>query len=421
MHNALRSVLVPLESQRPACNDPARRSVGQEPLARAGSRFAGWARDAVFRRNHRHRLVYNACWEDPALDRSLLQLDSASRLVVITSAGCNVLDYLLDDPAEIHAVDVNPRQTALLELKLALFESGNFDDLQKMFANGSHERADEVLLRLRGRLRPDAAAYWRSKRHYFDPGHFKGSFYFQGSSGDVAWLMRKLVLARSPDLWTDVRALLDARSLEEQQVIFDRIEPRLWNRFTRWLIGRQSTMSLLGVPRAQTRLITDAFPEGMLGFVRAKLRHVATQIPMRDNYFWRVYVDGCYSPGCRPNYLQEQHFDSIRRRSGRVRTYTTSLEGFLRISSGKYSHFVLLDHQDWLAGHDPEGLAEEWTAILRNSRRGTRILFRSAAPRVDYLPPFVLERVRFRPELTDKAHPKDRVGTYGSLHLGEVV
>ena len=48
---------------------------------------------------------------------------------MITSAGCNALDYLLDSPREIQAVDVNFRQNALLELKLALFARRNFDDL----------------------------------------------------------------------------------------------------------------------------------------------------------------------------------------------------------------------------------------------------------------------------------------------------
>jgi hypothetical protein len=40
-------------------------------------------------------------------------------VVMITSAGCNALDYVLDLPAEIHAVDVNSRQNALLQLKLS--------------------------------------------------------------------------------------------------------------------------------------------------------------------------------------------------------------------------------------------------------------------------------------------------------------
>ena len=32
---------------------------------------------------------------------------------MITSGGCNALDYLLDEPRRIYAVDMNPRQNAL--------------------------------------------------------------------------------------------------------------------------------------------------------------------------------------------------------------------------------------------------------------------------------------------------------------------
>ena len=40
-------------------------------------------------------LVYNACWEDPAVDRRALRIGPDDRMLVITSAGCNVLDYAL--------------------------------------------------------------------------------------------------------------------------------------------------------------------------------------------------------------------------------------------------------------------------------------------------------------------------------------
>jgi S-adenosylmethionine-diacylglycerol 3-amino-3-carboxypropyl transferase len=73
-------------------------------------------------------LVYNCCWEDPAVDRRALDLRADDTMLVITSAGCNVLDYALTGPARIHAVDANPRQTALLELKLAGIRQLDFDD-----------------------------------------------------------------------------------------------------------------------------------------------------------------------------------------------------------------------------------------------------------------------------------------------------
>ena len=52
--------------------------------------------ESVFKRVHGNNLVYNTCWEDPCCDRQLLELDAKSRVVMITSAGCNALDYALD-------------------------------------------------------------------------------------------------------------------------------------------------------------------------------------------------------------------------------------------------------------------------------------------------------------------------------------
>src|SRR5215510_12668370 len=73
----------------------------------------------LFKVVHNRNLIYNTCWEDPALDREALALGPADRVVVITSAGCNALDYLLAGAGEVNAVDVNPIQNALLELKVA--------------------------------------------------------------------------------------------------------------------------------------------------------------------------------------------------------------------------------------------------------------------------------------------------------------
>jgi S-adenosylmethionine-diacylglycerol 3-amino-3-carboxypropyl transferase len=79
-----------------------------------------------------------------------------------------------------------------------------------------------------------------------------------------------------------------------------------------------------------------------------------------------------------------------------------------------------LDHQDWLAWHDTDLLLEEWEEIFQNSRKGAKILLRSAGPDLRFLPEIVTARLRFFPELTQPLHQQDRVGTYGSLHLAEV-
>jgi S-adenosylmethionine-diacylglycerol 3-amino-3-carboxypropyl transferase len=142
------------------------------------------AHDLLFKTIHQRYLIYNMCWEDPRIDRQLLGLDQHSKVVVLTSAGCNALDYLLDAPAEIHAVDVNPRQNALLQLKLALIRArGDFGDLERMFRQGSHPRFRELYTALRPQLPHYAAAFWDKKIAYFDAANRKRSFYYHGTCG----------------------------------------------------------------------------------------------------------------------------------------------------------------------------------------------------------------------------------------------
>ena len=61
----------------------------------------------MFNMVHGRNLVYNTCWEDPRLDRVALELGPNDNVLVITSAGCNALDYALDAPNSVHAVDMN--------------------------------------------------------------------------------------------------------------------------------------------------------------------------------------------------------------------------------------------------------------------------------------------------------------------------
>jgi S-adenosylmethionine-diacylglycerol 3-amino-3-carboxypropyl transferase len=98
--------------------------------------MADWVSGRVFNLVQRHNLVYNTCWEDPRLDRQALDLGPDDTVLVITSAGCNALDYALTGVKHVHAVDMNPRQNALLELKLAGIRHLDFGTFFQMFGRG---------------------------------------------------------------------------------------------------------------------------------------------------------------------------------------------------------------------------------------------------------------------------------------------
>ncbi len=377
--------------------------------------------DRVFRMVHGNRLVYNTCWEDPRLDRRLLGIDGESRVVVITSAGDNALEYLLDNPVSVDCVDVNYRQNALLEFKRGVFSGFDHETLFSFFGEGGKRGCEHLYRVIRKELPEFAADYWDEHIGYFKPSGCRRSFYYHGTAGTMAWLFSRVLGVVKPGVRGRLLRMLEAESLDEQRSLYHELEPKFWDRLSDWIVGRQTTMTMLGVPRPQVALIVKKHPDGVRGYVKEKIRRVFTELPLHENYFWRVYITGRYTRECCPEYLKDEHFDTLRGKMSSLCSHTCTLTGFLHENPGQYTHFVLLDHQDWLAGHAPDALREEWEYILDNAAPGARVLMRTAGLDVSFIPGDIRERLYFFDDMTAPMHDLDRVGTYGSQHLAMVI
>jgi S-adenosylmethionine-diacylglycerol 3-amino-3-carboxypropyl transferase len=370
--------------------------------------------DLVWRNN----IVYNQCWEDPAVDREALELRPEDRVLVITSAGCNALDYALLG-AKVVAVDANPRQNHLLELKRAGIRALDWSAFFELFGQGGTALSREIYAALRRELPDDARAFWDREIRLFDPSQAGGSFYFRGSSGLVARLMRFHIdhVARSRPL---VDRVLSAVSLEEQQELYRReLRPRVLGERLLRAVAHPAVMTLVGVPGPQRELLAEA-AGGLPAFLRRCLDHVMSVALLRDNYFWSVYVTGRYRRDCCPEYLKPESF--ARLKSGlvdNVRCVTSTVTDCLRQDREGFGAFVLLDHMDWLA-NTPHVLEEEWEQIFAAARPGARVIFRSGSSSARFLPVSVARRLLFEPERAKILHARDRVGTYGSFHIARL-
>jgi S-adenosylmethionine-diacylglycerol 3-amino-3-carboxypropyl transferase len=387
---------------------------------------------AIFQNIHSNNLIYNTCWEDPRCDRALLELNADSRVVMITSAGCNALDYALDKPAEINCIDMNPRQNALLDLKIAAIQHTDAHNLFQLFGTGAHNDAKDLYRSvLRPHLPAFARQYWDKSIHFFVPKGVRKSFYWHSTSGIVAWFFNKYLKMRSKTHQI-AQQLFAATDMTEQRDLYGQLERNMFSGFIKWLMSQHLFMCLLGVPESQQKMLLEmpnakntgekpVYTEGAtVGFIQRSLRHVFTQLPIKDNYFWQLYFNGKYTQDCCPNYLKSENHAILKAETRKIHTHTATITNFLDRNPAKYSHYILLDHQDWLAANDRAALIEEWRAILNNSRQGTRILLRSAADEVNFFPSFVHDQVVFEKEKTAETHQIDRVGTYGSVYLGIV-
>src|SRR5262249_52578290 len=154
--------------------------------------------------------------------------------------------------------------------------------------------------------------WWDRHIDFFEGRSWHQSFYYRGTAGFGVKLVLRLVRGLR-DLWDAVEALLEARTVDEQREVYEsRLRDRLWTPWLKWFLSQPATLSLVGVPKGQHEEMLARYPSGAADYIRDCFETVVMRLPFQDNYFWRVYVKGRYTPTCCPEYLKRENFDRLR-------------------------------------------------------------------------------------------------------------
>jgi S-adenosylmethionine-diacylglycerol 3-amino-3-carboxypropyl transferase len=367
-------------------------------------------------------LVYPQIWEDPVVDMAAMDIRPDHHIVAIASGGCNVLSYLAADPAKVTAIDLNHAHVALVKLKLAGLRHLPGWDAYYRFFGEADDRSNIRAYRtyLRPVLDATTRRYWerRSLTGRRRLSHFKSNIYSKGLLGRFIGMGHAAARLYGHDL----RDLLRARSIEEQRRYFsDVIAPLFDRKLVKWVTSRKMSLYGLGIPPAQYEALSGGMP--MPDVLRERLRRLACDFPLRENYFaWQAFGRSYAPGGCGPlpPYLQEKNFAAIRSRAGRVEVRHQSFTDAVNAMAPASAHrFVLLDAQDWMTDAQ---LASLWAGITHAAAPGARAIFRTAGDS-DILPGRVpaeiLGQWRYLGERSAELARRDRSCIYGGFHIYE--
>lgn len=372
-----------------------------------------------------NHLVYPQIWEDPNPDADALKIGPQSRILTISSGGCNVLNYLCRQPKSITAVDLNATHLALLKLKICALR--HFPDHETFFRFFGH--ADQISNKLsyekfiQPNLDSQSRQYWESRHTPFGRKrylYFCDGFYKQGLLGRFIganhWLTRRMGL--------NVSSILEANSLQEQAEIFDRcIRPFFQKQLIRLLSNRSLVMYPLGIPPAQFKLLRDVSEQGMIGIILSRVEKMACNFPISENYFaWQAFGRKYDTENRKaiPDYLKEEHFASLRGSLDRLEIHHSSLSHHLKtLPNHSLDGFVFLDALDWM---DRKQLTQLWREVQRTSSDSGRVVFRTTSgisPIENDLPLDLQTHWRTDELTNEKFLNRDRSSVYGGFHLYE--
>lgn len=373
--------------------------------------------------------VYNQIWEDPRVDIEALELERRSRILTISSGGCNALNYLLESPLSVTAVDLNRHHVYLLDLKIAAAKFlPDHSSFFNFFGRGLHKENFQNYQRyIRPNLDEDVRKFWDSasffgklrggsRIDYFT----KGGLYEHSRNGYFLRFFHRL----APLLGSRPEKVLAAENREQQIELFEKhIAPFFDSRLIKFIGKLPVTMFGLGIPPQQYDELKKEISEGgtLIDIYRERVRKLAVDFPINENYFaWQAFARkyDIENRKALPDYLKETNFPLLRENIGKITTGIGSVTDVIKNApKNSFDRFVFLDAQDWM---NAEMIADLWSTIATRGGEGSRIIFRTAgasSPLEQNLPAELLRKFEYKAEISRELFARDRASIYGGFHL----
>jgi S-adenosylmethionine-diacylglycerol 3-amino-3-carboxypropyl transferase len=373
--------------------------------------------------------VYNQIWEDPRVDLEALRLDEKSRILTISSGGCNALNYLCESPQQVTAVDLNRHHIFLLRLKIAALRFlPTYEDFFNFFGHGKHEtNLANYKQFISPNLDPGARKFWESNgflgrlMHGRRINYFRrGGLYEHSRNGYFLRFFHKFarVLGCKPD------EVLKAKTPDEQADLYEKYINPFFDSFLIQTIGKMPvTVFGLGIPPQQYEELKKDLSSGetVVDIYRARAKKLAVEYPIYENYFAWQALGRRYDTENRqaiPEYLKADRYPILKANAERITAEIGSITDKIKNSpAGTFNRFVFLDAQDWM---NAEVLTDLWSAIAEKGEPGSRIIFRTAgksSPLESALPAELLARFGYEAEESRELFKQDRASLYGGFHL----
>lgn len=241
------------------------------------------------------RVVFAQVREDVALESSLAR----GRALCIASGGDTAFGLLLGGAKRVTAVDVNPAQLYLVELKLAAIERLDYADLVAAVVSD----ARPAYRRLREALSGPASVYFDANENDLRIG-LQNCGVVDRAIAKAMRVFQRLIHRRET-----VESMLSQPTLDAQRT-FHRDRWDTW----KWRAANNIAHTRFAYTAAYGSRFGSAVPRGFARVMRRNMDVTLADVPVaRNAYVWQTLL-GHYPPGGGPDWLSKANVASLRQR-----------------------------------------------------------------------------------------------------------
>lgn len=311
------------------------------------------------------KLSYSIGNEDWKTEQAALQIKPSDRIICVTASGDRPLNLLTSECNEIVAIDANPIQNHLLELKMEALKVFNFQEYLQFLGIESHHNRIDLFNKVAQNLSAQCRQFWLMRNKSIKKG-----IIYEGTIEKLCKFLSQMVhMLRGS---SKVKKLFEFDCIEKQKAFLESDwKTKGWQKaleiclnpwLTRTFVGDPGLYLSIGKNITPGRYVYDrmnAFLEKNLAKESLLLSLILNGKPMKE----------AFSP-----YLTETGAKQIVPRLDRLKTETAHLVDYLEAAPDQsFDCFSLSDVASYLTYPDFVRLVK---AVVRTGRPGARFCMR---------------------------------------------
>ncbi len=295
-------------------------------------------------KNVDHNLIrYSLVWEGANTLYRGLDLQPQDDILMITSAGCNVLNALLKNPKQLTAIDINPEQNRLLLFKKHIIEKHKHQILIDLMGFCGRDAVTKAWKEVATTLDPEIKEHWEG----FFSHNPKGILF----SGKLESYILNFYPGLPEEIQQKLKHLISFSTIESQKDYFEKeLEGSLFEeKFIEYF--DQQNLSKGRDPKL-FRYVKES--GGQIFYSR--LKQIIERQVLKDNFYFRFFIFGPLElpASILPPCYREENFQklkgalpSLKVVTGEAIDYLLSPEGLHINKAGLSNIFEYVDEDQF--------------------------------------------------------------------------
>jgi S-adenosylmethionine-diacylglycerol 3-amino-3-carboxypropyl transferase len=275
-----------------------------------------------FHRVELDRIRYSLVWEDFNTLYDALDYKSKDRLLIITSAGCNVLNSILAPIESVTAIDLNPVQNALLKLKMYIIQNHDYQIYASVLGLLGPERVQKAWLAVSMTLPTEDKDLWDKYFKELPEGLLL--------TGKLEQYVAPFLSSLSIDIKDKLSALLGFSTPAEQYAFF--IAELDCTEFRHAFINYFNEANL---SKGRDSKLFKYAEEQCGEIFYSRLKDQLKDFLVRENFYFRFFFFGIQDmPHLLPACYQEKNYEGLKNSLHKINIVTGEAVDYLLSDSG---------------------------------------------------------------------------------------